>query len=69
MDILGDGTINPVIDTLEFDTSNGETPDTILVTGDVIAIAYRGQNDDGWLTTVGGAGIALELVAGSWEEL
>ena len=41
-----------VIDTLEFDTVQGMNPDIILISGDVYAIAYAGDTDDGWLVTV-----------------
>ncbi|OGN97282.1 MAG: hypothetical protein A2Y89_06915 [Chloroflexi bacterium RBG_13_51_18] len=43
---------NSVIDTLEFDTSNGYTPDIIHVSGTYFAIAYRGTGSDGFLVTV-----------------
>ncbi len=53
MEIDTDGQItNSVIDTLEFDTSDGYEPKIISVGGDVFAIAYRGPNDDGFLKTV-----------------
>jgi prepilin-type N-terminal cleavage/methylation domain-containing protein len=44
-----------IVDTgndLEFDTSNGRTPNILHVSGDVYAIAYIGPGSDGWLTTV-----------------
>jgi hypothetical protein len=41
-----------VIDTLEFDSGGGVTPDIIPITGDVYAIAYAGDGDDGFLKTV-----------------
>ncbi|MFC1908556.1 hypothetical protein ACFLXD_01610 [Chloroflexota bacterium] len=41
-----------VVDTLEFDTAKGEVPDIIRVSGDIYAIAYQGDGDDGFLTTV-----------------
>jgi len=50
--ILSDGSINPVIDTLEFDTSQAIAPDIIHVSGDIYAIVYCGQDDDGFLKTV-----------------
>jgi predicted heme/steroid binding protein len=51
--IATDGQItNSVIDTLEFDTSNGEEPVILPISGDVYAIAYRGPDDDGVLKTV-----------------
>jgi hypothetical protein len=43
---------NSVIDTLEFDTVNGQEPKIINVTGDVYAIAYRDANNDGFLCTI-----------------
>jgi hypothetical protein len=51
--IATDGTITQsVIDTLEFDTSNGWAPDVIHVSGDVFAIFYRGTGADGFVKTV-----------------
>ena len=43
---------NTVIDTLEFDTSNGETPSIVNISGNVYAIAYEGSDSDGFLKTV-----------------
>jgi hypothetical protein len=43
---------NSVIDTLEYDTSNGYEPSIIHVSGNVYAIAYRGSGSDGFLKTV-----------------
>ena len=40
-----------VIDTLEFDTLNGWEPQIINIKGNTHAIAYRGDGDDGFLTT------------------
>jgi hypothetical protein len=51
--IASNGDINNwVIDSLEFDTSNGYEPDIIHVSGDIYAIAYRGNNRDGFLKTI-----------------
>ena len=48
-----DGQIgNAVIDTLEFDTSNGYEPSMINVAADTYAIAYRGTNAVGYTKTV-----------------
>jgi hypothetical protein len=48
-----DGSIGDiVIDSLEFDTDKGVGPDIIPVSGDIYAIAYQGQDDDGFLRTV-----------------
>jgi prepilin-type N-terminal cleavage/methylation domain-containing protein len=53
VEIATDGQItDTVIDTLEFDTSDGFEPDIIHVSGDFYAIAYRGINNDGFLKTV-----------------
>jgi len=41
-----------VIDTLEFDAVKGKTPDIINISGDIYAIAYAGDGDDGLLKTV-----------------
>ncbi len=47
------GDIGPlVIDSLEFDTTNGHEPSLIFISGNVYAIAYRGVNNDGFLKTV-----------------
>jgi hypothetical protein len=43
---------NSVIDTLNFDTSNGYEPDIIQVSGSTYAIAYRSSGNDGFLKTV-----------------
>ncbi|GAG62064.1 unnamed protein product, partial [marine sediment metagenome] len=42
----------PVIDTFEFETVKGKTPNIIHVSSDVYAIAYSGDKDDGYLKTV-----------------
>ncbi len=44
--------IEPPIDTLEFDKSNGYEPSIINISGDIYAIAYRGTNNDGFLKTI-----------------
>jgi hypothetical protein len=51
--IAPDGNIgNTVTDTLEFDTQNGREPDMIHISGNIYAIAYRGNNADGYVITV-----------------
>ena len=52
----------PEIATLEFDTSKGKTPNIINVSGDVYAIVYSGNGDDGFLKTVeiSGAGVVTK---------
>ena len=51
--IATDGQItDPVIDTLEFDSTKGKTPNIIPISGNVYAIAYAGNGDDGFLITV-----------------
>ena len=39
-------------DSLEFDTADNKWVDIIHITGDVFALAYQGNGDDGWLKTV-----------------
>jgi len=41
-----------VTDTLEFDVSNGIEPVVIAIDSDTLAIAYRGVDNDGFLSTV-----------------
>jgi hypothetical protein len=53
VEIATDGQINDsVIDTLEFDSSLGTTPNIIPILGDVYAIAYTGPSSHGFLKTV-----------------
>ncbi len=53
VEIAADGAItDTVIDTLEFDTSDGYYPDILHISGDIYAIAYRGSGSDGFLKTV-----------------
>ena len=53
VNIASDGQItNTVIDTFEFATQKGEEPNLIAISGNVYAIAYMGQNNDGFVTTV-----------------
>jgi len=52
--ISDDGVTLSIISSFEFDTSSGQRPDMIHVSGDVYAIAYRGAWDHpGYLKTVG----------------
>ena len=46
------GDIGGVIDTIEFDSTKGKTPDIIHVSGNVYAIAYEGDSYDGTLATI-----------------
>lgn len=46
------GDIPNITETAEFDAIKGKTPDIIHVSGDVYAIAYSGDGDDGTLKTV-----------------
>lgn len=51
--IAGNGQIgNTTIDTLEFDPNNCFSPHIVLVNGEIYAVAYQGQNNDGFVTTV-----------------
>ena len=44
---------NSVIDTVEFNTSNGGHPDIVHISANIYAIAHEGHDNDGWLKTVG----------------
>jgi hypothetical protein len=37
---------------LEYDNVKGKTPTMVHISGDIFAIAYSGDGDDGWLKTV-----------------
>ncbi len=55
-----------MVDTLEFDTVQGMAPDLNHVGGDIYAVAYQGDGDDGFLKTVnilsdGTFGTAIEI--------
>ncbi len=51
--IQDSGTIQmPLIDTYEYDTSNGTEPDLIHVTGNIFAVAYSGNGSDGYISTL-----------------
>lgn len=53
LEILSDGTITEsVIDSFEFETSRAIEPDMVPVSGEVFAIVYRGNGDDGFVSTV-----------------
>jgi hypothetical protein len=53
IDIAADGQIGAaVIDSLEFDATDGAHPDIIHVSGDVYAIVYQGVDFDGFVCTV-----------------
>ena len=67
--IAADGQIgDTVVDTLEFDTSDCDTPAIISISDDIYAIAYQGTNFDGFLSTIGiSSGVAtfqIDSVAG-----
>jgi len=46
------GINDTVVDTLEYDTTNGQDPDIIKVTGSIYLMAFRGPQNDGWVKTV-----------------
>jgi len=51
--IISNGNItNSIVDTLEYDTSDGYYPDIIHISGEIYAIAYQGNNGDGYITTI-----------------
>jgi len=43
---------NTVIDSLEYDISDGYEPDIVYISGNVYAIAYRGTGNDGFVKTI-----------------
>jgi flagellin-like protein len=61
--------IDSIIDSLEFDTSDGWQPNIIHVSGNIFAIAYTGTGSDGWLKTVNIAnnGAITDSVIDSFE--
>ena len=65
-----DGDINPsIIDTLEFDIEKGLYPSIIQVSGNVYAIVYTGDGDNGFVRTVeiDNSGNILDSVLDSFE--
>ncbi|MCP4746463.1 MAG: prepilin-type N-terminal cleavage/methylation domain-containing protein [Desulfobacteraceae bacterium] len=46
------GGISRIEDTFEFDTNNCSEPDIIHISGDVYAVAYTGNNNNGYIKTV-----------------
>jgi len=60
---------NSVIDTLEFDTSDGAYPYIINVSGNVYAIVYTGSGTDGFVTTmtISAVGIISDSVISKYE--
>jgi hypothetical protein len=66
--IAGDGDIgDTLIDSLEFDTSSCYEPSIVNVSGGILAIAYRGSGNDGFVKTVAiasaGASATYEIAA------
>lgn len=51
-DILLGAISDTALDSLEFDTSNGEEPSIVHVSGDIYAIAYQGTSSDGIASTI-----------------
>ena len=53
VEITSGGIINhSVIDLFEFDTNKGKTPEILQVSGDIYAVVYEGEGDDGYLCTI-----------------
>ena len=53
VEIASNGNItNSIVDSLEYDTSNGYYPNIIYISGDIYAITYRGNNGDGYIKTI-----------------
>ncbi|MCA9402288.1 MAG: DUF2341 domain-containing protein [Candidatus Omnitrophica bacterium] len=53
VDIDAAGNITPVIDTLEFDATEAQTPELVSITGTMVAVAYDGPGNDGFVSTIG----------------
>jgi hypothetical protein len=71
--IAADGDIGDrLIDSLEFDTSNGYEPSIVNVTDGIFAIAYRGPGNDGFVKTVeiasAGASATYEIAATAGDQ-
>lgn len=47
-----EGTIQGTIDTLEFDTSQGQMVDLLALAGEIYALTYRGPGSDGFVSTI-----------------
>lgn len=50
--IATNGNISSRIDTYTYETNTCYSPDLIHVSGDIYAIPYRGDDDDGWVETI-----------------
>ncbi|MFH1790266.1 MAG: LamG-like jellyroll fold domain-containing protein [bacterium] len=57
------------IDQIEYDTANGFEPDIISVSSNMVAVAYRGTNNDGFLATIGvdGNGLIADTIVDNYE--
>lgn len=70
VNISSNGTITPtIIDTLEFDITNGDDPKIIKTSDEIYAIAYTGAAVDGFVTTINitNSGIISNSVLSSFE--
>lgn len=52
LSIYPNGTIGSIIDSMEYDTSQGVSPQIDLVSTNVFAIVYEGSNNDGYVVTM-----------------
>ena len=61
--------VQNVIDSLEFDTANGNTPAIAYISGDMYAVAYDGTSADGFIKSVqiSSGGVITDSVADSYE--
>lgn len=71
MDISSSGSIEAgkIIDSLEFDTTDGLYPDMVNISGDIYAIVYRGGDNDGWITTIemSSSGVIKDTIIDTFE--
>jgi hypothetical protein len=69
VDISSDGTVNSIVDSYEFDADKGKQHHIQYVAGNIYAVAYSGDTDDGWIVTLEIAtdGTITKSLVDSWE--
>ncbi len=69
LDISSNGQVNSIVDSYEFDTVKGKGHHIRHVDGDIYAVAYSGDGDDGWIKTleISTSGTITKSVVDSWE--
>lgn len=66
---MAQGDLGAVLDTLEFDTAQGQFVDIIPIAGDIYAVSYSGSGNDGWIATftISSAGAISSAVTDTFE--